>query len=191
MPRCWAGGGPGEHVILRLACIWSRLLQEARREVLRLPAPRPGPSPPQGFTVPEVLTCPSAQGDQPTQTPSPPRPPPPPLALPPTQSRDGARKPEKAGLTFPGRAKNTEPLLPTSPQGPEPIQGLDISQALAPQLSPALQGQRGLDLCSAFTVVTGSGFLGQNSNLLLSGEKELSVGSQLEATSFPPLSPKV
>lgn len=77
------------------------------------------------------------------------------------------------------------------PQGPEPIQGLDISQALAPQLSPALQGRRGLDLCSAFTVVTGSGFLGQNSNLLLSGEKELSVGSQLEATSFPPLSPKV
>ena len=69
---------------------------------------------------------------------------------------------------------------PLTSQGPKPTQRLAISCAHASQLCPVLQGQRGCWISVRLSQrLTGSCFLGQNSNPLLSGEKELSAGNRL------------
>lgn len=103
----------------------------------------------------------------------------------PTQSKEGAEDHREAGFTFPSGAKNI--MLPPSPHitGSKPTQRLAISFAHASQLCPSLQGQRGCWISVQLSQrLTGSCFLGQNSNPPLSGEKELSTGNRLPSLPF-------
>lgn len=146
------------------------------------------------LTVPEVQTHPSAKRGQPP-------------FLKACSWTNLQRQPcscSHANLEQTGSRKTTEKLVSLSQveprtsnlcfphafasQGPKPTQRLTISSACAFQLCPALQGQRGCWTSVRLSQrLTGSCFLGQNSNALLSGEKELSAGNQLRLLPSLPL----
>lgn len=146
------------------------------------------------LTVPEVLTHPSAKRGQPPLL----------KACSWTNLQRPSPSCSHANLEQTGSRKTTEKLAslsqveprtsnlcfphPFASQGPKPTQCLAISSAHAFQLCPALQGQRGCWISVRPSQrLTGSCFLGQNSNPLLSGEKELSAGNRLRPLPSLPL----